>query len=137
MPTKYKALVIDDDKLNLEILRKSLDENGYEVTEALSAIKALDILKKDRNFHIILLDRMMPEMDGLDLLKILKDDEKLGDIPVIIQSAANKIPQIAEGYEEECYFYLTKPFKSKMMLDMVKRAIDKSYNSKVMDFKIH
>ena len=135
MTARYKSLIIDDDSLNLEIMNKTLTERGYDVVEATDALEALEILRKDSKFHIILLDRMMPKMNGLDFLKILKQDKDLKNIPVIIQSALTEIPQIAEGYDENCYFYLTKPFKPEMMLNVVKRAIDKSYSMKIMAIK--
>ncbi len=131
MIKKYKILIVDDEKLNLEILRKSLDGAGYHVVEASSAVKALGILKRDNKFHVILLDRMMPEMNGMEFLKILKSDNQLKDIPVIIQSAVKETNEIANGYNEECYFYLTKPFRSSMMLNMVKKAIDSAFAAKV------
>lgn len=131
MLDRYRVLIIDDERLNLEILRKSLESADYEVIEATSANKALRILKHDKKFHAILLDRMMPGMNGIDFLKILKADNNLRDIPVIIQSAVKEIEQIAEGYNEECYFYLTKPFRPNMMLNMVKKAIDSSFKARV------
>jgi CheY-like chemotaxis protein len=131
MTNKYKALIIDDDILNLEILKKSLTREGYEVIEATSAEKALKILEQDSKFHIILLDRMMPEMNGIEFLKILKLNKSLKEIPVIIQSALREIGEVMEGYEEECHFYLTKPFNTGILLDMVKKVLDKSYQIKI------
>lgn len=121
-----RALVVDDEEHNREILQEDLEDEGYEVVCAEDGKIALDILQKDSNFSVILLDRMMPNMSGMEFTKVLKADKnsKLAKIPIIMQTAAAEKSQIAEGIAAGVFYYLTKPFESEVMLSIVKAATE-------------
>lgn len=80
-----KVLLIDDDKLFLELISDTLSSAGYQVKEALDGKKGLDMVREGKP-DLILLDIVMPNIGGMELLKILKADKKLNNIPVIIVS---------------------------------------------------
>jgi DNA-binding response OmpR family regulator/anti-sigma regulatory factor (Ser/Thr protein kinase) len=120
----YRVLVVDDEPMNLEILEDDLLDEGYEVVTAEDGQIAYDILQKDDAFDVILLDRMMPNMNGMELISKIKSDKtkKVSRIPIIMQTAAAEKKQVVEGIQAGVYYYLTKPFESEVMLSIVRAA---------------
>ena len=86
MINKNKVLIVDDDEIFLRILDKRLSSEGYSIAKATSGKEALDIVKK-RKPDLIILDIMMPEMDGIETAKALKYDLATNDIPIIFLTA--------------------------------------------------
>jgi CheY-like chemotaxis protein len=120
---KKKILTVDDDALNRDILNEYLTGAGYEVLEADDGDTALDILDRNEGVAAILLDRMMPRLDGMEVLKVVKKDKRLAEIPVIMQSAATAREQILQGIKAGVYYYLTKPYQEDMLLAIVSAAL--------------
>jgi CheY-like chemotaxis protein len=118
-----RILVVEDEPLNQKILKGDLSKAGYEVICANHGREGLDILEKDRKFDVIILDRMMPVMDGMETLQALKTNPELYDIPVIMQTAAAATQQVKEGMEAGVFYYLTKPFSREILLTIVENAI--------------
>lgn len=104
-----KVLVVDDYKENIDILVESLIEN-YQVFIALNGLQALEIAEQVLP-DIILLDIMMPVMDGYEALSALKDNAATKEIPVILVSALNEIGNKKKGFELGAVDYITKPFE--------------------------
>ena len=125
-------LAVDDEETNLEILEHILIKNHYKVSCMSDGAKALVMLHSEPDLYdIVLLDRMMPVMDGITVLKNLKDHPKLCNIPVIMQTAASNKEQIEEGIEAGAYYYLTKPYSSKGLLKIVEAAANDMRLSKL------
>ena len=117
-------LIVDDEPLLREILKEYLGEMGYNTMEANDGAEAWSILQKfDHQFDAIILDRIMPNMDGLEVLKKIKAHPKLNDIPVIMQTGAVEKHEILEGLQAGCYYYLTKPFERDMFVSIIKTAV--------------
>ncbi len=108
MFNKKNILVVDDSKSNIEILVELLSPN-YAVIPALSGEKALKIVQK-KSFDLILLDIMMPEMDGYTVCKILKDTDETKDIPVIFITAKTDTQSIEQAFNVGGIDYISKPF---------------------------
>lgn len=124
MENRHTILIVDDEPFNLDILQENLEDDGYEVVRAEDGPSALRIIESDQfTFSTILLDRMMPHMDGLEVLKNLKQSETYKHLPVIIQTAAATDKDVMEGIEAGAFYYLTKPFEPELMLTIVKSAI--------------
>jgi len=123
--TDTRVLVVDDEPLNLEILVDYFDgEEPFSVATADGGEAAWQLLKQSgSNFKLILLDRMMPGLDGIGLLKRIKSDPTLAAIPVIMQTAATAPDQIREGLEAGAYYYLTKPYRRDNLLAIVHAAL--------------
>jgi two-component system, cell cycle response regulator len=103
-----------------------LQQNDYLVTTAANGKEAMGLLRKDTNkFDIILLDRIMPEMDGIELTRIMKADPDLKYIPIIMQTSATKPEEISEGIEAGVFYYLPKPLDRKTLLSVVGSARNK------------
>ena len=86
---RYSLLVVDDNQMNREMLSKRLQRQGYQVTVAVDGRQALDMLSR-QEFSLVLLDIMLPEMNGYQVLETLKADRSLSHIPVIITTALDE-----------------------------------------------
>ena len=118
------VLVVEDDLLNLEMISEELEEKGFEVLKAASGIEALRLLEKTtKQIKVIILDWMMPEMSGLELLGLLKEDNDFKHIPVIIQTAKSLPENIVQGMDSGAYQYLIKPFDNDVLFSMVRSAV--------------
>lgn len=119
------VLIVDDEAINRLLLNEYLVDAGYDVVQAEGGTQALEALNTEPDrFAAVLLDRMMPDMDGLSVLKQMKETEVLRDIPVIMQTAKSMKSEIQEGLECGSYYYLTKPFDRKTLLTILKAAIE-------------
>jgi len=112
-------MIVDDTKGNIDILRQFLVKFGFKITVALNGEMALDlipILKPD----LILLDIMMPEMDGYEVCRRLKKDEDLKNIPVIFITAKGETEDVLEGFGVGAVDFIMKPFKLEEVYARVK-----------------
>lgn len=122
---KPSALVVDDERLNLMILTEHLEDNGYSVICAENGLQAWEQLQETPDcFDVVLLDIMMPEMNGMELLSRIKAHPNLNTLPVIMQTAMARNEDILAGLKAGAYYYLTKPFNKEQLLTIVKAAID-------------
>lgn len=120
---KFKILAVDDEKFNLDLLRVMLENSGFEVICAEDGKVALAKLKEVPNISIIVLDRVMPNMDGMQVMKALQSDPLFKHIPVIMQTAANENKQMMEGIQAGVYYYMTKPYNKELLLGIIRRAL--------------
>jgi len=118
-----RLLLVEDDTQNVEILTHCLSDQAYEVSVAENGKVALAMMA-ERTFDIILLDRMMPVMDGMTFLRRMRADPTTREIPVIMQTAATEKHYIEEGIRAGVYYYLTKPFSKQILLAIIKSALD-------------
>lgn len=139
-PGKHEILIVDDKPDNLTVLRRILVEQNYTVRPALNgetAMKAINLRQPD----IILLDIRMPGMNGYDVCKKLKSDEKTRGIPVIFFSALDAIEDKIRAFSFGCVDYITKPFQAEEVLARVKthltlRCLQKSLEDKNAQLQI-
>ena len=121
---KKKILAVDDEPNNLRILNYRLTKEGYEVLTAEDGVAGWDILQASYSeIDLVLLDRMMPRMDGMELLDKMKEHPGMCRIPVIMQTAAAQKNQVVEGLNAGVYYYLTKPFNKDILVSIVDAAI--------------
>ena len=118
-----KVLIVDDDPLNLALLAEFINDAGYDSMCVENGTKALQAAK-DGEFDTILLDRVMPDMDGIEVLKKIKSNKDLESLPVIIQTAKVEKLDIQEGLDAGANYYVTKPLNKDALLSIVKTAID-------------
>ncbi len=114
-------LVVDDTISNLDVICNLLED--YDILTATSGIDALEILE-DENVDLIILDIMMPEMDGFEVCKRLRDAKKTRDIPILFITASTDEDSIEKAYEVGGTDYITKPFKPKELLAKVAMQLD-------------
>ena len=113
-----RILVVDDEMVNRMIIEDVLTSAGYQIEQAEDGEIAWDMIQT-KAYDVIVLDRVMPNLDGLELLKRIKADPRWQSLPVIMQTAANKQEQILEGMEAGAYYYLTKPYEPKVLRMLV------------------
>ena len=105
-----RVLVVDDERLNRSILRAALGKEGHDVVEAADGREALDRLAEG-GADVVLLDIVMPVMDGYETLAAIKADPDLAHVPVIIISGVDQVDSVVRCIEMGATDYLTKPFQ--------------------------
>jgi len=116
-------LIVDDEPINVMIANKILQKNGYNTLTAASGQAALDVISS-KLVDLILLDIMMPEMNGFEVCTKLQEDDNKKNIPVIFLTAVTDKESIIKGFEVGGKDYLTKPFNSSELLARVKAHAD-------------
>ena len=114
-----RVLVVDDEPRMIHFIRLNLEHDGYEVIEATSGTEALENLR-DRMPDLILLDVMMPEMDGFETLQLLRE---ISTVPVIMLTAKGEEEDRVRGLELGADDYITKPFSPREMVSRVRAVI--------------
>jgi len=117
-----RVLLCDDELMNRKVASKILKKEGFDVVEAVNGKEALEVLKTTE-VSLILMDLMMPEMDGYEATEIIKNDEKLSHIPLIIISALSDREAITRGLKLGANEYISKPFDLTEFILRVKNAI--------------
>lgn len=116
------VLVVDDEYALAETLRDVLELEGYRVRTAENGVDALDWMSREKP-DLVMLDVMMPVMDGIETLKRMRSDDALHEVPVLLMSA---VPQVALDAidENDVSGFLRKPFELQLLLDEVQRLTD-------------
>jgi response regulator RpfG family c-di-GMP phosphodiesterase len=117
-----RILVVDDEPMNVALLEATLVSRGYEIIPATNGIEALDLIRKD-NPDLVLLDIMMPEMDGFEVCRRIKEDERLRDIPVIMLTALHSKQDRIKGIEAGAEDFISKPFDQGEILARIKMLL--------------
>ncbi len=120
-----RVLTVDDEPLNLAIIDEYLSaEPGYRLDTAENGEEAWRALEEAPTpYDLVILDRIMPALDGLELLRRMKADPRFADVPVIMQTAASAPEQVREGLAAGAYYYLTKPYEPETLLAVVRAAV--------------
>jgi two-component system, OmpR family, alkaline phosphatase synthesis response regulator PhoP len=131
---KEKILIVDDEKDILELISFNLEKEGYKTTTATSGEDALSLVKQN-SYDLLILDLMLPGIDGFDLCRIVKSDEKL-DIPIIMLTAkSTEVDKIA-GLEIGADHYLTKPFSLRELIATIKATLRTRHRATAKDDEI-
>lgn len=117
-----KVLVVDDDRAIQQLLEVNLELEGYDVAKAIDGAEALAMVVTFQP-DIILLDVMMPKMDGREVCRRLKADPSTADLPVVFLSARAQEMDVSLGLELGAAAYLTKPFEPQDLLDTIRRVL--------------
>ncbi len=123
MDIAHKILVVDDDPYILMSLEFLMKKNGYEVMVARNGAEALDILNTAIP-DIVLLDIMMPDVNGYDICKHIKSTKALKNSKVIFMSAKTKDSDIKKGYELGAVLYVKKPFSTRELVKDIKGLLE-------------
>lgn len=119
---KEKILVVDDEEDLLELLRYNLSREGYGVTCASTGEEGLDAAMKNMP-ALIILDLMLPGIDGLDVARTLKNEKSTKDIPIIMLTAKGEEADIVTGLELGADDYITKPFSPRILIARIKTVL--------------
>ena len=118
-------LIVDDEPFNVDILLEYLEDTGYNLETAQDGQSAWVLLEENPGeFDVVILDRMMPGLNGIEVLQRIKQHPVLQSVPVILQTALAAKEEILEGLQAGAYYYLTKPFDEDMLLSVLTTAVD-------------
>lgn len=120
---KQKILIVDDNPKNIELAANILRLENYNVSYARSGKAAL-VKTSLIDFDLVLLDIMMPEMDGYEVCMALKENPKTSEIPIIFLTAKSEIKNVLHGFELGAVDYITKPFSPEILLARVKNHLE-------------
>ncbi len=123
MDLSYDVLIVDDVSDNIKVAMNILNENNYNFSFATNGKQALEIIK-EKNFDLILLDIMMPELNGFDVCSTLKSNPLTQDIPIIFVTAKADIDSLSKGFELGAVDYITKPFHPAELLSRVSTHLE-------------
>ena len=123
--SKRKILIIEDDRDIVEMLEYNLQEEGYETISALNGEKGIALAGKEQP-DLIILDIMLPVMDGFEVCRNLKNDEKVAHIPIIILSAKSQETDKVVGLELGADDYVTKPFSPRELIARTRAILRRS-----------
>ena len=130
---RSRILVVDDELTIRKSIQKRLEREGYEVTSADNAKDALQLFQ-EYSFDTVISDIRMEEMDGLELLKRLQSQRR--DIPVIMVTGAPSLDTAQESIKEGAYDYITKPIEREILINTVKRALEKKrLNDQIKEYQ--
>lgn len=119
-----RILIVDDEPVNIEILLVYLEESGYELDTAQDGQQAWEMLEaRPDHYDVLILDRMMPRMNGMEVLARVKAHPVLQSLPVILQTALAAKEEILEGMQAGAYYYLTKPFDEALLQSVLNTAV--------------
>lgn len=135
MSRKTKILLVDDDVDILDFISYNLHKYGYIVQEA---VNGLDAIEKTKSFlpDLILMDVMMPKMDGLEACRKIKEISGLSDIPIIFLTARSEEASELSGFEAGADDYIKKPIKPRILLSRIKAILGRSTNKNEAPQKI-
>ena len=120
--SRQSVLVVEDEEDIMEVIRFNLEKEGYEVHQALSGEKALQVIENNLP-SLVLLDLMLPGINGLDLCRIFKQNDRTKAIPVIMLTAKSEDADIVAGLEMGAEDYITKPFSPRVLLARVRMVL--------------
>ena len=120
---KKRILVIDDDPAMQELIRAILERWGFELITALNVASAVEILRQKPLPDLVLLDMMLPDIDGLELLRQIRETKVFDNLPVIIVSAMADSDRIRKGLDMGADRYITKPAISHNLLKTVQEVL--------------
>lgn len=127
---KRRILVVDDEQRMRQLLRDFLMKNGYEVLEAGDGKAALDVFERESAVDLILLDVMMPQMDGYEVCKEIRT---MSDVPVIMLTAKSEEQDELRGFEAGVDEYISKPFSPKILMARVEAILRRTSPATVED----
>ncbi len=118
-----KVLVCDDERHIVRLIQVNLERQGYEVVTAFDGKEGLEKIRAEKP-NLVVLDVMMPYMDGFEVLKTLRKEPETENLPVIMLTAKAQDKDVFEGYHYGADMYLTKPFNPMELVTFVKRISD-------------
>ena len=116
-----KILIVDDEKNIRDLLKFNLENEGYETLEAKDGKEALEKVKED--IDLVILDLMLPEVDGLNVCKQIRNDDQIGNLPIIMLTAKSEDIDRIIGLELGADDYITKPFNTRELIARVKALL--------------
>ena len=127
---KRKILVVDDDPTMVKLINVNLKLNNYSVVEATSGEQALEVIEAE-GLDLVVLDIMMPGVDGWEVLKRIRSNPETQEMPVILVTAKTQDSDVIRGWELGADEYVIKPFNPLLLVEVIKMVLDRSYDERL------
>ncbi|MEZ4851736.1 MAG: response regulator [Bacteroidia bacterium] len=111
-----KILIVDDEPINHQVLKNHLSKEKFEVFSAMNGDEAIQLIEKENNFDLVLLDVMMPRMSGYQVCETIREKHLPNELPIIMVTAKNQVRDLVEGFNTGANDYLAKPFSKDELL---------------------
>ena len=136
LKSPFKLLLAEDNEMNAGVLSDILEQEGFSVVIAENGMEAFDVIKESRDFEFdaVLMDVLMPVMDGFTLLKKIKTNLEFSHIPIILLTAKNTLQSRMEGLELGADAYIDKPFSMDLLLTQVTNLLNNRSNMRAYYF---
>jgi CheY-like chemotaxis protein len=128
-----RVLIVEDEPTNMVILAAYMRKAGHQVDQASDGVEALERLERDPAYDVVVTDRRMPRMDGLELFRRAMADPRLRGIPFIMQTAATAPNEVVEGIQAGVYYYLTKPYHEESLITLVGSAAKQTAQAELFE----
>jgi DNA-binding response OmpR family regulator len=126
MPAQRKVIVIEDEQAMIQLIKLILEKEGFDVIGANGGAEGLDLITRERP-DLVLLDLMMPGMNGWDVYQHMKADDQMKDIPVIVVTAkAQQIDKVLGLHIAKVQDYITKPFSPNELLESIEKVLSRA-----------
>lgn len=135
MSDKQTILVVDDEEDLLDLIEYNLKQEGFNVLKAGNGVEGIEMTRK-HNPDLVLLDIMMPKMDGLEVVELMRDDAKLKHIPIIFLTARGDEKTEVEGLDKGGDDYITKPISTTKLISRIKAVLRRFKTTEEFDDKI-
>lgn len=127
MKHKQLILVIEDEEMHRDVLCDQLETAGYHTISASDGMEAIRLLMEHPDqIRLAMLDRMLPQMDGITFLKKIRQHERFKHLPVIMQTACGQKTDVVEAVEAGTKYYLIKPYGQEKLLELVRKALQEA-----------
>ncbi len=124
MERKKKVLVVEDSRITRDLIVATIEEGtGAQVVQAENGFRALKLIPAEGPFDLMVFDINMPDINGLELVRFVRESEHLRDVPVIIVSTEGKKSDIQRGFQAGADDYIVKPFSTEQLLNVVKKYL--------------
>ncbi|WP_017304826.1 response regulator [Spirulina subsalsa] len=123
MEEELKILIVDDEPVNLQVLKNNLSLQSYSITQATDGLEALRIIENGFVPDLMLLDVMMPRMTGYEVSQKIREKFSASELPIVMLTAKNQVTDLVEGFGAGANDYLTKPFSKNELLARIKTHI--------------
>lgn len=136
---KERILIIEDEEDILELIRVNLERDGYQVTGANTGEEGIDTARSDMP-DLVILDLMLPGIDGLDVCRLMKNDPRTAHIPVVMLTARGEEADVVTGLEIGAHDYIIKPFSTRVLVARIRSILRRKGRESVEDtesIKVH
>ncbi len=123
----YRVLVVDDNRMSRLKMTRALNTGDYDVSEASGGQEAVEMLRSEV-FHLVLLDILMPEVNGFQVLEQMQSDQRLAKIPVIMVSAVDEQEDVEKCLMMGAVDYISKPFDAETLKNSVRSNLEKAFD---------
>lgn len=116
---QFRILLVDDEPINIHVLKNYLSNQNYQMVEAQDGLQALQAIENNGPFDMVLLDIMMPKMSGYEVCKIIRETYSVSDLPVLFLTASNQVDDVVQGFAVGANDHLNKPVAKHELLSRV------------------